>query len=94
MTGTFRPYRPSNGTEGDMFMAEWCGNCASADYEGDGCVIQLRALMHKIDDPDYPAEWSLTDGGCPQCTAFCKDQPAEPRCDKTPDMFGSEGGAA
>ncbi len=85
--GTFRPYRPSNGTEGDMFMAAWCERCALADYDGDGCMIQFRTLMHGIGDPEYPAEWNLTSAGIPQCTAFTADQPADPMCDKTPDMF-------
>lgn len=84
---TFRPYRPSNGTEGDIFMAQWCERCALADYNGDGCMIQLRALAHSIGDPEYPAEWRLTNGGAPQCTAFDIDPPPEPRCDRTPDMF-------
>jgi len=33
--GTCRPYRPSNGTEGDIFMAQWCERCALADYDGE-----------------------------------------------------------
>ena len=83
-----RPYQPSNGTEGAIFMAEWCENCAFGDYDGDGCMIQLRALAYGVGDPEYPREWVLTDGGSPKCTAFCGDQPPEPRCDKTIDMFG------
>lgn len=89
-SGTYRPYRPSNGTEGDLFMAEWCQQCALADYDGTGCTIQLRALAHDIYDPEYPAEWNFTIGGYPQCSAFAGDPPPEPRCDKTPDMFPAE----
>lgn len=81
------PYRPSNGTEGDMFMAQWCENCALSGYDGDGCMIQLRSLAHDIDEPEYPVEWIKTDEG-PKCTAFTGDQPQEPRCEKTVDMFG------
>lgn len=86
--GTYRPYRPSNGTEGDIFMAEWCERCAR--NEGDGCMIQLRALAHSIGDPEYPCEWNFTNGGVPQCSAFSVDQTAEARCDRTPDMFETE----
>ena len=86
--GTCRPYRPSNGTESDIFMAQWCERCALADYDGDGCMIQLRALAHSIGDPEYPAEWSMTNGGAPQCTAFALEPPPQPRCARTADMFG------
>lgn len=86
-SGTYRPYRPSNGTEGDIFMAEWCEKCALAGYEGEGCMIQLRALAFGTHAPEYPAEWNYTNAGTPQCTAFRAEPEAEPRCDKTPDMF-------
>lgn len=64
------PWRPSNGTEGDIFMAQWCERCALADYDGDGCMIQLRALAHSIGDPEYPPEWQIGPDGQPCCTAF------------------------
>jgi hypothetical protein len=86
-SGTHRPYRPSNGTEGDIFMAEWCEKCAWADYEGDGCMIQLRALAYRIDEPEYPAEWNYTNGGIPQCAAFTTEVKPDTRCSETPDMF-------
>ena len=91
-SGTLRLYRPSNGTEGDLFMAEWCGNCKRANFDDpdQACMIQLLALAHKIDDPNYPAEWNYTNGGIPQCTAFTTEAPAEPRCDQTLDMFDQE----
>mgnify|MGYP004224667425 CR=1 FL=1 len=85
--GIYRPYRPSNGTEGDIFMAQWCDKCALSDYEGDGCMIQLRALAHRVDEPEYPAEWSFTNGGAPQCTAFTTEPQTEPRCRDTIDVF-------
>lgn len=87
--GNLRPYRPSNGTEGDVFMAQWCERCAMADYDGGGCMIQLRAIAHGISEPEYPPEWNFTNGGAPQCTAFSLDSPPEPRCDQTTDMFGN-----
>lgn len=71
-------------------MADWCDNCAKADYGENGCMIQLRALAHRISEPEYPMEWSFDNFGQAQCTAFTLDEPVEPRCDQTPDLFGEE----
>lgn len=89
-SGTYRPYRPSNGTEGDIFMADWCEKCAlfNPDDEDKACMINLRSLAHSIDDPEYPAEWQYSDGGVPMCTAFTTEtDDAIPRCPDTADMF-------
>jgi hypothetical protein len=90
-SGTYRPYRPSNGTEGDIFMAEWCEKCElhnHSDFDAP-CMIQLRALAHSISEPEYPAEWNYTNGGAPQCTAFTTGEPEDPRCERTIDMFAA-----
>ena len=84
---TPQPYRPSNGTEGDFFMASWCEKCALSDYDGDGCMIQLRALAHGIDEPEYPSEWVYSSDGAPCCTAFATERRDDERCHETPDMF-------
>lgn len=70
-----------------MFMAAWCEKCAAADYEGDGCPIQLRAMALGVHDPDYPAEWNFTNGGVPQCSSFTLSPEVEHRCTDTLDMF-------
>ena len=74
VTTIYRPYRPSNGTEGMYFEAKFCERCAKNDPEK-GCDIQARAFWHQIDDPEYPKEWIARDK--PQddlddarCTAF------------------------
>lgn len=87
--GTYRPYRPSNGTQGDIFMAEWCENCALAKFDDPdrACDINLRAMAHDIGEKAYPAEWQYSNGGVPICTAFTEIEPAEPRCEHTIDMF-------
>jgi hypothetical protein len=80
-----RLYRPSNGTEGIGFMAEWCDECArddeyqTAEAEGrsgpDGCPILARVLLHNVGEPGYPTDWIYSDlgppwYGRPRCTAF------------------------
>lgn len=90
--GRYRPYRPSNATEGDVFMAEWCERCAlfRPDDPDKTCSINLRALAHSVTEPEYPGEWQYSNGGVPVCTAFTADEPAEPRCTETVDMFEVE----
>ena len=84
-----RLYRPSNATEGDWFMSEYCAKCALANFDDEdrACTINLRALAHGINEPEYPAEWNYSNGGVPQCTAFATQVEAEGRCDRTIDMF-------
>ena len=61
-----KPYRPSNGTEGDFFIESQCGNCTKRK----GCRIVRLTMMHHEDDPNYPKEWvSYEDGNNPRCTA-------------------------
>ena len=63
-------YRPSNGTEGEMFMAEFCERCM---HEGDDekcCDILMRSMCYSKDDPEYPEEWRFDATGNPTCTAF------------------------
>lgn len=73
------PYRPSNGTEGEIFMGQWCANCKRdaarrADPEaGDGCLIPVYAMALKIGDPSYPREWVRGSDGHGRCTAFKPD---------------------
>lgn len=79
-------YRPSNGTEGDIFMSKWCANCIE-DTELSPCEIIFRTLTYNEDDEEYPDKWTYNDAGIPICTAFAaKDTPY--RCSDTKDMFG------
>lgn len=66
------PYRPSNGTEGDWFEAQWCNRCDLQGNDAQGwCSIHTHVLALSIDDKGYPAEWiSDADGQHPRCTAF------------------------
>ncbi len=60
-----RNYRPSNGTEGDIFMSAFCGRCQLVGP----CEIRLLATALDVDSPDYPVEWTY-ERGQPTCTAF------------------------
>ena len=89
-----KPYRPSNGTEGDMFMAEWCEHCEHDsrwrdDPESAGCPILCDTMIYHTRDPEYPKEWIYDQEGRPSCTAFTQVVGSTARCNKTVDMFES-----
>lgn len=63
-----KSYRPSNGTEGDIFMAKFCNHCKS----GQDCRILMLTMCYSEHDPEYPKEWiyehdNIFSG---KCTAF------------------------
>lgn len=97
------PYRPSNGTEGEIFMSCFCHRCEldkgfrENPEEFDSCPIVADAFAYSIDDPSYPKEWvrdedadiMLIGGNGARCTAFVEDGQEVPyRCPETKDMFG------
>jgi hypothetical protein len=67
-------YRPSNGTEGQMFEERWCRRCVFDDVDGDNtCDRVMRAMLYEKDEPQYPKEWRiawLLVGFKTWCTAF------------------------
>lgn len=74
----YRPgesYRPSNGTEGELFMDLWCAQCPR-DSESSPCPILLASMAFEVDDPKYPKEWVHDAAGQPSCTGFFQDPPA------------------
>ena len=61
------PYRPSNGTEGDCFMAQFCERCQKQKR----CTIMARTMAFDVTEPQYPREWIRDDAnGNGICTAF------------------------
>ena len=93
-------FRPSNGTEGELFYRAWCYGCQrdKAMREGcdvaecddnERCEIIADTMCFDVDDPQYPSEWQYGKDGQPCCTAFVPSGSAvpPPRCDKTVDMF-------
>lgn len=69
------PYRPSNGSEGEWFMAHWCARCVK-DTPSKPCRIITLTMALGLDDKGYPREWVEDDDG-PRCTAF-SDHKADP----------------
>lgn len=82
MTAQMQPYRPSNGSEGESFMAVWCAKCERdrahrEDRDAPGCPIIVDTMAFAVDDPKYPPEWQISaDHGRPICTAFTSDPEA------------------
>lgn len=73
-----RMYRPTSGTEGEMFIGHFCRNCIHGKYEhtrdinDKPCEIISFSFMCDINDKDYPEEWIYDDKDKPTCTAFVK----------------------
>jgi hypothetical protein len=64
------PYRPSNGTEGEMFMADWCDLCAK-EAGPNRCEILTATFCHQVNDPEYPRDkWVYGDDGRPTCRSY------------------------
>jgi hypothetical protein len=61
-----RPYRPSNGSEGDGFREAFCARCQKQKR----CTILLRMMAFKVTDAKYPSQCVYDDAGSPTCTAF------------------------
>ena len=74
MSETAKLYRPSCGSEGMDFMADFCDRCKH-DYAfqkgiGDSCLIAANTMAYQIGDPNYPKEWIDDPETGPRCTAF------------------------
>jgi hypothetical protein len=95
-----KKYQPSNGTEGEIFISSWCGECARDKSAREGvditecddnevCRIIGNTFAYRVDDPEYPIEWQYDKDGQPCCTAFVPaGQPIPPEKDEfTGDLF-------
>lgn len=68
-----KKYRPSNGSEGEMFKERFCYDCTkcnAGDPDKDPCDIEVRTFFLDLRDPGYPSEWQYGPNGQPVCTAF------------------------
>lgn len=64
-------YRPSNGTEGMLFMEYWCFKCERDKHED--CPLLANTFAYDVNDPRYPEEWQYPQGRIgedPVCTEF------------------------
>ena len=64
-----KPWRPSNGFEGEIFTGCVCASCKKCPADEPGCDIALNTLIYDIGDAEYPKEWVYGDDGRPQCEA-------------------------
>lgn len=60
-----KPYRPANGTEGDIFMSRWCDQCQFETDETDCNILTLTYCTDSV------PEWIYQDNK-PLCTAFMR----------------------
>ena len=60
-------YQPSNGTEGEEFLARWCEQCRFFESP---CKISFNTMVYEIEDPEYPEEWTYGEDDKPCCTAW------------------------
>lgn len=80
------PYRPSNGTDGCIFMAQFCDRCAR-HTDDNPCQILGRMFAFDLKDEEYPKEIQRDEHG-PKCTSFCTEiEEFTERCPDTLDMF-------
>ena len=84
-------YQPSNGTDGEIFMARFCNQCAHENMDTDlsePCEILGRTFAFRIDHEEYPSEWTYDENGEPTCTRFLHDsETPNHRCTKTKDFL-------
>ena len=73
-----KKYRPSNGTEGMIFVDEYCSHCIHEKFmhtqvHGDlQCEIFDKTLIYDVKDKEYPEEWTYDENGHGICTKFKK----------------------
>lgn len=87
-------YRPSNGSDGDAFTAQYCNQCAhDAKYREtndgeDGCLTRFETMLYDIKNEKYPKEWIYDKDGKPACTKFLHEsEQIIEHCEYTKEMF-------
>lgn len=66
-----KPYRPSNGTDGEIFHSRFCHRCKHEGPDGAACDIAMRAFFFGLADPEYPKEWVIEENDPLDTTAKC-----------------------
>lgn len=73
-----KPYRPSNGTEGDIWESNYCHKCAHEKYahtmddDDRKCEIYSNMLIYNINETEYPKEIKYNAEGMPHCANWKK----------------------
>ena len=69
-----QPFRPANGTEGEIFEEAFCMRCQKDaewyEEERNPCGIHSDALIFGVGATEFPKEWIFDQDGWPTCTAF------------------------
>ena len=71
-------FRPSNGTEGMIWMEEFCYCCIhekwshTQDNNDQKCDIMSRSILYEKKEEGYPTEWVFDPEGWPVCTDWKK----------------------
>lgn len=69
-------FRPSNGTEGMIFMDAFCEHCINEKWchtqndDDKKCDILSNSMLYDPGEPGYPEEWVYNEEGWPVCTAW------------------------
>lgn len=61
-----KPYRPANGTEGEIFFECFCDRCTKQD----SCQLPSNSMLFFKGEELYPKEFQYNADGQPTCTAF------------------------
>ncbi len=91
-----KPYRPSNGSEGEWFMGRYCENCHfdqkyQRTQDGKhGCKIIVYSFAYDIGHPKYPKEWVEDENG-PRCTKYEMPRKRERRAVKKHRKIAGQG---
>lgn len=92
-----KPYRPSNGTEGECFFNHYCDHCLHDNGKDKLCDLIACSMAFDVDEPGYPKEWIYEaendrfKGVHPVCTKYVHwdwgtdDDPREPPPPPEPD---------
>lgn len=73
---TGKPYRPSNGSEGECFIGKFCENCIHEKFihtqnmDDKKCNILTHSMCFGTDDAEYPKEWMYDENDRPTCTNY------------------------
>lgn len=68
-----KPYCPSNGTEGAMFLEYFCEKCKYYGDDEPECDILSKTFIYDKDNEQYPKEWIYDEEGNPTCTKYTEE---------------------